>query len=178
MRLKISDRHLEYWQFYRPIYKKTQNVGQVFKIFSTPTVFTPLIGLPCYSHPNLFAPVYQSTLAIKMACKIDICSRTAFLNILQRVIPRRLKSWQYFTNLKPRTNLQTFVIRFIGAISEVSCFMTTCSMIQKFVFLLLEWSQQFVVEIYFVKICLIIGRIETKRRIDIIYDDGVKTSYL
>ena len=113
-----------------------------------------------------------------MACKIDICSRTAFLNILQRVIPRRLKSWQYFTNLKPRTNLQTFVIRFIGAISEVSCFMTTCSMIQKFVFLLLEWSQQFVVEIYFVKICLIIGRIETKWRIDIIYDDGVKTSYL
>ena len=55
---------------------------------------------------------------------------------------------------------------------------STCSMIQKFVFLLLEWSQQFVVEIYFVKICLIIGRIETKRRIDIICDDGVKTSYL
>ena len=151
-----------------------------FQDFFHPYCFYPVNWASLLLHPNLFAPVYQSTLAIKMACKIDICSRTAFLNILQRVIPRRLKSWQYFTNLKPRTNLQTFVIRFIGAISEVSCFMTTCSMIQKFVFfvLLLEWSQQFVVEIYIVKICLIIGRIETKRRIDIICDDGVKTLYL
>ena len=39
--------------------------------------------------------------------------------------------------------------------------------------LLLEWFQQCVIEIYIVEICFVIGRIKTKRRIEIIYDDVI-----